>query len=157
MDRLMALARANDVLVAQSWEGASLQAVAAQVAVPYGSGAGEGRFVISGPAVHLSPNTATAIALALHELATNAAKYGALSQPDGRVELQWQAGEAGFRLTWRERGGPPVTAPTRTGFGSRLIQRGLTAELKGEVVMDYAPDGLVCTITAPLGETLSLA
>jgi PAS domain S-box-containing protein len=157
MARLMALARANDVLVAESWEGASLQAVAAQVAVPYGAGAGEGRFAISGPPVHLSPNTATALALALHELATNAAKYGALSRPDGRVELGWQAGEGGFRLVWRERDGPPVRPPTRTGFGSRLIQRGLAVELKGNVDLDYAPDGLVCTITAPLGEALSLA
>jgi PAS domain S-box-containing protein len=155
MDRLMALARANDVLVAESWEGASLQAVAVQVATPYGASAGEGRFVISGPPVHLSPNTATALALALHELATNAAKYGALSRPEGRVELEWQVGEGGFRLTWRERGGPPVRPPTHSGFGSRLIQRGLMAELKGEVAMDYAPDGLVCTVTAPLGEALS--
>lgn len=157
MDRLMALARANDVLVAENWEGASLQAIAAQVAIPYGSGGGDGRFAISGPPVHLSPNTATAMALALHELATNAAKYGALSRPDGRVELEWQAGEGDFRLTWRERDGPAVQPPTRTGFGSRLIQRGLTAELKGQVDMDYAPEGLVCTITAPLGEGLSLA
>jgi PAS domain S-box-containing protein len=155
MDRLMALARANDVLVAESWEGASLQAVAAQVATPYASGADAGRFAISGPPVHLSPNTATAMALALHELATNAAKYGALSRPEGRVELDWQTGEAGFRLVWRERGGPPVATPTRMGFGSRLIQRGLTAELKGQVDMDYAPEGLVCTITAPLGDTLN--
>jgi PAS domain S-box-containing protein len=157
MERLMALARANDVLVAESWEGAGLEAVAAQVATPYASGADAGRFVISGPAVHLSPNTAMAMALALHELATNAAKYGALSRPDGRVELSWQAAEGQFRLTWRERGGPPVAPPTRTGFGSRLIQRGLTSELKGQVAMDYAPEGLTCTITAPLGEALSLS
>lgn len=155
MDRLMALARANDVLIAESWEGASLQAVVAQVTTPYGSGAEEERFEISGPPVHLSPNTATAMTLALHELATNAAKYGALSRPEGRVELNWQVEAGTFRLTWRERGGPPVRKPTRTGFGSRLIQRGLTAELKGEVAMEYAPEGLACTITAPLGDALS--
>jgi PAS domain S-box-containing protein len=158
-ERLMALARANDVLVAGDWQGASLAAVAAQVASPYADAGDDGRFVAEGPAVQLSANAATAMALALHELATNAAKYGALSWPEGRVELTWRIEGEGetrrFGLTWRESDGPPVTPPRTTGFGTRLIERGLAAELRATVAMDYAPTGLVCTLSAPLSEALS--
>lgn len=155
MDRLMALARANDVLVKENWEGASLAAVAEQVASPYAS-AGDGeRFAISGPATQLAPNTATAMALALHELATNAAKYGALSRPEGRVTLSWAFEDGRFRLNWRETGGPPVAPPTRRGFGGRLIERGLAAELRATVDVDYRPDGLVFTLSAPISEAIA--
>ncbi|MDB5476630.1 MAG: hypothetical protein JWP49_2141 [Phenylobacterium sp.] len=158
-ERLMALARANDVLVAGNWQGAALAAIAAQVASPYADDGQAARFSIEGPAVQLSANAATAMALALHELATNAAKYGALSWPEGRVELTWRIDGEGedqrFRLTWREAGGPVVTPPDRTGFGTRLIERGLAGELRGAVAMDFAPTGLVCTLSAPLGEALS--
>jgi len=156
MARLMALARANDVLVAENWEGASLAAIAAEVASPHGDAE---RFTIEGPPVHLAPQTATAMALGLHELATNAAKYGALSAPEGRVALTWSVdgeGEARrFRLTWRETGGPPVKAPGAAGFGTRLIERGLAGELRAEAKLDYAADGLVFTLVAPLGDLLS--
>jgi PAS domain S-box-containing protein len=146
--RLMALARANDLLVAKTWEGAGLREIAEQVASPH---AGEERFIIDGPELHLSPRSATAVALALHELATNAAKYGALSSPDGQVELRWTIdGKGAFELVWRETGGPPITPPERTGFGTRLIQKGLSNELKGVVRMDYQPTGLVCILSAPL-------
>ena len=155
IERLIALARANDVLVKENWEGADLEAIVRQVASPY-AGQGDGqRFAVSGPAVHLGPNVATAMALALHELATNAAKYGALSRPEGQVALNWAIEDGGFRLTWRERGGPAVSPPTRTGFGTRLIQRGLANELRAQVSLDYAPEGLTCTLTAPLTEGLS--
>ncbi|MFL5298505.1 MAG: sensor histidine kinase [Phenylobacterium sp.] len=154
--RLMALARANDVLVAEDWEGAGLAAIAAEVAKPHGSGE---RFHIEGPAVHLAPQAATAMALALHELATNAAKYGALSTAEGRVALTWTLEGEGaarrFRLAWRERGGPQVTPPGASGFGTRLIERGLAGGLKAQVKLDYAPQGLVFSLTAPLGEVLS--
>jgi two-component sensor histidine kinase len=142
--RLMALAKATDVLVAEEWRGATLGAIAEQVASPYGD-----RFDITGSEVRLPSKPAVAMALALHELATNAAKYGSLSAVDGRVALDWSVDDEAFRLTWREAGGPPVATPERTGFGMRLIRRGLSIELGAQVVVDYAPDGLVCRVTAP--------
>ncbi len=153
--RLMALASANDVLVARTWSGATLHSVAAQMARPHGDGE---RFAIEGPDVHLAPQTATAMALGLHELATNAAKYGALSTPDGRVSLSWTVdGKDEFRrlrLTWRERGGPAVGKPGPSGFGSRLIKRGLASELRAEVKLAFEPAGVVFTLAAPLSESL---
>jgi PAS domain S-box-containing protein len=142
--RLMALARATDVLVAEEWRSATLAAIAEQVASPYGE-----RFDLQGPEVRLPSKPAVAMALALHELATNAAKYGALSLPGGRVSLDWTLDDETLRVTWRESGGPPVTPPERTGFGVRLIRRGLAIELGAQVELDYAPDGLVCRIAAP--------
>lgn len=157
--RLMALASANDVLVAENWEGARLEAVARRVASPYEGDSEPERFQISGPDVHLSPAAATAFALALHELATNAAKYGALSRPDGRVRLSWAIEDAGqgglFKLTWSEQGGPVARPPERTGFGTRLIEKGLASELGGQVSLDYAPEGLTCRVVAPLSEAIS--
>jgi PAS domain S-box-containing protein len=156
MERLMALARANDVLVAEDWQGAALAAIAAEVAGPHGAAE---RFTVQGPPAHLIPTAATAMALALHELATNAAKYGALSRPEGRVALAWtlsgEPGERRLELSWRETGGPPTRPPTRIGFGTRLITRGLTGGLKAQVKLDYRPEGLVFTLSAPVGETIT--
>ena len=163
MARLMALARATDILVAEDWLGADLDAIASQVASPYAPrdedlGDGEvGQFRVGGPEAHLGPKAATAMALALHELATNAAKYGALSTPEGRVSLTWGLegeGEARrLHMTWRESGGPAVAPPEKTGFGTRLIEKGLTSELRADVRLDYAPGGLVMTLDAPLPDT----
>jgi PAS domain S-box-containing protein len=162
MIRLMALARANDILVAEDWLGADLDAIATQVASPYvaasdrDSGEEADRFRVGGPAAHLAPNAATAMALALHELATNAAKYGALSTPQGKVSLTWALeGEGTARrlhMSWRESGGPPVTPPQTSGFGTRLIEKGLKAELRADVRLDYAPGGLTMTLDAPMPE-----
>jgi PAS domain S-box-containing protein len=156
MSRLMALARANDVLVAETWTGASLTAVAAEMARPHGD---RERFTIEGPEVHLAPETATAMALGLHELATNAAKYGALSTAEGRVSLTWALDGEGagrrLRLNWRESGGPRVAIPQSRGFGSRLIERGLAQALRAEVCLAYEPTGVVFTLAAPLTESLS--
>jgi len=153
--RLMALARANNVLVAETWAGASLASVAAEMAGPHGDGE---RFTIAGPEVHLAPALATAMALGLHELATNAAKYGALSTPGGQVALIWtvegEGADRRFSMTWRESGGPPVGAPGPAGFGTRLIRRGLARELQAQVELAYPPDGLVFRLTAPLSESL---
>lgn len=153
-DRLLALSKAHDVLTDERWAGASLHDLACQAAEPYG-GDGEGpadRFVIDGPPVNLSPKSAIAIALAFHELATNAAKYGALSVPEGRVRIEWSTSteSAGCRLhlAWRETGGPRVSIPTTTGFGARLLKKGLAAELQGEVKIAFPPEGVVCTIEA---------
>ena len=156
MGRLLALAQANDILVAQEWRGADLRTIAAQVASPYGGQTDGDRFTIEGPPVQLGGSAATAMALGLHELATNAAKYGALSSPVGRVVLSWTVKGEGegrsLNLTWRESGGPPVRTPQRTGFGTRLIERGLKGELKAQVTLDYAPSGLMFSLTAPLEE-----
>jgi two-component sensor histidine kinase len=106
--------------------------------------------VASGPEIRLNPRTAVAMALAVHELATNAAKYGALSNPDGRVSIEWSDGDGRFSLIWRETGGPPVAQPSQRGFGSRMIERGIAAELGGTAELDFARTGLVFRITAPM-------
>jgi two-component sensor histidine kinase len=104
---------------------------------------------IDGPQVLLEPNTAQAVAVALHELATNAAKYGALSRANGRVELKWSHVANGrLNLRWMETGGPTVRPPTRTGFGGRVIEQ-MIAQLKGESRLDWRTEGLVCEITVP--------
>jgi two-component sensor histidine kinase len=97
----------------------------------------------------MAPKTFVAIAMAVHELGTNALKYGALSNGDGRILLNWTLDEGRLKLEWREEGGPSVATPSRRGFGSRLIQRGLAAELAGRVEMDFRPEGLTCRIDAP--------
>jgi two-component sensor histidine kinase len=149
----MALSRAHDVLTARRWEGAELRDIVVGAIQPFD--AGGGRFKVSGPSAWLEPQAALALAMALHELATNAAKYGALSVAGGQVALKWTVKRDGddgldLQLSWREAKGPKVTPPSRKGFGSRLLERGLAAELNGTVVVDYRPDGLVCTMTAKL-------
>jgi two-component sensor histidine kinase len=154
VSRLVALARAHDVLTEQKWSGADLEEIARQAAAPYTRLDGGSPFTIEGPPVELDPKRAIALALALHELATNAAKYGALSAPQGHVDLLWTvADEDGARtlaLTWRERGGPPVSAPRRSGFGTRLIERGLAGELQGEVRLEFQSSGVTCTVRTVL-------
>lgn len=150
--RLINLAQAHDVLTRESWQSAKLAEIITDTLKPHA--AGEGRFRIAGPEIRLAPKAALAISMAVHELSTNAAKYGALSCERGHVTINWlieeeQAGRR-FILHWRETDGPPVTEPTRKGFGSRLIERALAAELGGEVGVEYASSGLVCTIVAPL-------
>ncbi|SFJ57560.1 HWE histidine kinase domain-containing protein [Methylobacterium brachiatum] len=155
--RLVALGQAHDVLLAGHLAG---QAETASVAaVVTGSLAlhqdGRGRFELNGPDLLIGPSAALSLALMLHELGTNAVKYGALSTETGRVAVRWEtgcdaAGDDGFTLVWRESGGPPVAPPRRRGFGSRLIERGLAGAVGGRAELDFARDGLVCTLTAPL-------
>ncbi|WP_240540083.1 HWE histidine kinase domain-containing protein [Salinarimonas soli] len=147
--RLMALAAAHDVLTRESWEGADLVDVVAGAVAPHRAEDAD-RFEVAGPAVRLTPSMALSIAMALHELATNAAKYGALSSEGGRVVIAWAVSDATLRLEWREHGGPPVVVPTRKGFGTRLIERGLAAELGGEVRLAYEPAGVACLMSVPL-------
>jgi PAS domain S-box-containing protein len=151
--RLIALAGAHDALTRENWEGASLTHIVEQGIAPYRSPERE-RFSIAGPDIIVSPKYALALAMALHELCTNAVKYGALSNAEGRVDITWGvAGEKDGRelhLRWQERDGPTVMAPTRRGFGSRLIEQGLARDLAGEVEIDYAVTGLVCVIKASL-------
>jgi len=151
--RLMALSKTHDVLTRENWEGAGLREVVQEVIAPY-VGEGPNRFVIDGPDLRLAPEMALPLSMAVHELCTNAAKYGALSNMEGQVGITWEATrtDAGPRLhlRWVERGGPPVEAPKRRGFGSRMIERGLAHELSAEVRLEFAPGGVVCDIKAPL-------
>jgi PAS domain S-box-containing protein len=153
--RLRALARAHSLLTATEWRGASLRAVVESELQPYGE-----RAVLSGPELMLEPKAALTLALALHELATNAAKHGALSAPEGRVEVAWSvehspAHAPELRLTWREHDGPPVRPPARRGFGSALVEQGLRHDLDGTAVMEFRPDGLACELTVPVAGALA--
>lgn len=146
--RLIALANAHDLLTEENWGGASLERVV-QDATDHLAGDAD-RFDIAGEPVHLVPRAALALAMALHELGTNAGKYGALSVEGGRVSIAWRIEGDLLRLEWRERGGPPVAPPSRRGFGSRLIERGLEADLGGRVALLFEPDGVRCEIEATL-------
>ena len=149
--RLLGLSLAHDVLTRERWHGADLREVAERALDPFTTAA-SGQLAMDGPAVWLAPGAALSMALIFHELATNAVKYGALSTEAGRVDLTWtlEQPDETLTLTWAETGGPPVAAPTRKGFGSRLIERGLRGELRGTAAMTYAPAGFVCVMTAHL-------
>jgi two-component sensor histidine kinase len=150
-ERLFALSRAHNILTDENWGGANLSDIVAQAMAPYWQG-GESRLHISGRDVRLSPETALAVAMALQELATNAVKYGALSNETGKIEINWtvepNADGQRLRLNWTESGGPLVKVPVRRGFGTRLIERSLSQDLRGEVRLAFAPTGLICTIDA---------
>jgi PAS domain S-box-containing protein len=143
--RLLGLSAAHDILTERNWEGATLAEVLDRTLEPFVMDAA-GRVRVSGDEVWLPPQTAVALSLAFHELATNAVKYGALSVDAGRVEVEWRLGGDAVAITWREAGGPAVVPPTRRGFGSRLIERSLPRELGGPATLDFEPDGLVCRI-----------
>ena len=152
--RLMALSGAHNLLTEQVWGGASLERVVRD-SIAHLAGERE-RFTISGAPVWIAPRAALALSLALHELGTNAAKYGALSGEHGRVAIAWRETPDGtLVLEWKEQDGPPVAAPTRRGFGSRLIEQGLAGDLGGAAVLAYEPDGLRCTIEAALDAVLA--
>ncbi|MFC3069170.1 sensor histidine kinase [Phenylobacterium soli] len=152
-DRLMALAWTHDILVDQRWAGATLDRLIDGTLAPHRR-KGADRITADGPHVVLDPKLAIAFSLALHELATNAVKYGALRGAHGTVSIHWEVedrhGEEWLVLEWRERGGPPVSPPKRRGFGSRLIERGVTGEIGGKAHLDFDPAGLSCCISAPL-------
>ena len=144
--RIQALANVHSLFVATRWIGAELSTIAEQELAPY-SGTGKHRVRIDGPQVLLEPNAAQAIAVTLHELATNAGKYGALSMADGQIELIWSHEADGrLRLRWSENGGPAVNAPTRKGFGGRIMEQ-MIGQLKGKTRFDWHAEGLVCEIT----------
>lgn len=147
--RLLTLSSVHSLLTDENWGSAELHAVVRASLRPHLVGE-RVRLDFGGPAIRLKPKSAVAVSMALHELGTNALKYGALSSNGGKVVLVWSAEDDRFRLEWRESGGPAVRQPSRTGFGSRMIERGLSAELRGQVKIDYRPTGVVCTIDAPL-------
>jgi two-component sensor histidine kinase len=149
--RLAAFGRAHDLLTAANWAEAPLADVINTALIPYRTG--EGRFTISGPPLVVKSRQALSLSLAIHELATNALKYGALTAAGGRVSITWAAedrGEPKFVFVWQESGGPPASEPANTGFGSRLISRVLQDDFSGTVEVSYGPAGLTCRLTAPL-------
>ncbi|NJC40984.1 PAS domain S-box-containing protein [Brevundimonas alba] len=152
--RIIALSSAHNVLVDQNWAGADLEAIIRDVARAYEGPAG--RFVLEGPLLQLHPSQAVTLSLVLHELVTNAAKYGALSVPEGRVEINWNLshdseGVRFLTLLWREQGGPPVAPPTRSGFGTRLLASALNHQHGGAKVR-YEPEGVCAVLTCRLME-----
>jgi two-component sensor histidine kinase/PAS domain-containing protein len=151
--RIISLAGAHDLLTDRSWSGADLNDLVARVIAPFGSG----QIAVDGPSLDVPPKQALALSLALHELATNASKYGALSRPAGRVELRWAVQGGQLHLSWRETGGPKVVAPSRRGFGSRLLEDVLASDLDGQSRLEFAADGVRCWITAARPESESAA
>ena len=153
--RLGALAEAHNLLSQEKWAGSELRDVIARALQPFLLN-GPDRIRMAGPAVPLSPRLAVVLSMIVHEIATNAAKYGALSNETGRVTLEWEViadtPKPWLRLIWTEIGGPPVTEPVRRGFGSRLIERSARDQLGGEATVDFLPRGVVCTVTCTLDE-----
>ena len=152
--RLRSMAIAHDMLARNRWRGAELRGMVERVVDPYGHGHPE-RFVIEGPDTSLPPEVAPSISMVLQELATNAARYGALSEFDGRVRIEWGRGldangRAELHLTWSETGGPPVEPPSRTGFGTTLIERMIAYQARGHATLEYDREGVRCVITVPL-------
>ncbi|WP_201860293.1 HWE histidine kinase domain-containing protein [Microvirga soli] len=150
--RLLALSRAHDVLTRENWDGAGLLEIVREAMAPYRHER-ETRIHMEGPDVRLSPRMALAIAMALQELATNAVKYGALSNEGGEVRIAWSVNngpEKRLHLVWSESNGPAVEIPQRRGFGTRLIERSLAQDLHGRATIDFARTGIVCTVDAPI-------
>jgi two-component sensor histidine kinase len=147
--RIQALSLVHSLFIQTRWIGAELSAIANQELAPYSGTAGN-RVRIAGPQILLDPTTAQAIDVCLHELATNAAKYGALSADNGQVDLKWSHETDGrLNLRWAETGGPAVHTPTRKGFGGRIIEQ-MIAQLKGKTHFDWRAAGLICEITLQL-------
>lgn len=147
--RLMALSHTHNLLTRSHWEGADLRDVLQHETLAHGAH----RVILNGPATPLPPSTAVSLGMIFHELATNAAKYGALSAGDGRVFVDWSVQNLTDRklvILWREQGGPAVTEPSRRGFGSRLIERNVRHDLAGEAKLVYASDGFSAEISIPL-------
>ena len=152
--RLIALGQAHDLLTHANWENASLTELA-EVTLDT-RGANRDSISLTGPRFLLSPKQAVSLAMAFHELCTNARKYGALSSDNGRVRVEWSRTEGlhpYLRIRWRESGGPLVSMPSRRGFGSTLLERTLARDLNGEVTVNFKSLGLQCTIALPLDQS----
>ncbi len=154
-DRLHAMARAHSMLTQSRWKGLDLQKVVEEQFAPF---SGADRVKITGSKLMLRPKAALSVSLALHELATNAAKYGALSVAEGWVEVSWaeetREGKPWLALHWTEHGGPPVTPPGRSGFGRMLLERSLAYDVDGHVDLDFTPEGLACTALIPFEQII---
>ena len=148
--RIMALAKAHDLLTMRNWSNAPLQDLLAGIVAPYGDDAN--RLRLEGTEIELAPRAALLVTMVLSELATNAAKYGALSNADGSLSVRWQLSDgphAALELEWQEQGGPPVQAPSRRGFGARLIERCIERDLDGRLDLQFAETGVHCRIHVP--------
>jgi PAS domain S-box-containing protein len=152
--RLHAMARTHSLLTQSRWEGARLDAIIGEELSPYSGN--KGRVAIAGPELVLRPKAAMALSLAIHELATNAAKYGSLSRPEGRVEVVWAVEGGCVRLVWSESDGPLVHPPKRRGFGIQAIEKILGYEVAGQARMNFEPSGLVCRIEMPVRQLAGL-
>lgn len=148
LGRLNALARSHQLLAASRWHGADLRDLISQDLAAYKAD-DAARVTIDGAHIEVRPSAAQALSMAVHELATNAAKYGALSVRSGRVAVSWTLRGGALHLAWSETDGPAVAAPERTGLGSDIIRRSICDQLEGEVSMDWAPSGLTCALTVP--------
>ena len=146
--RLQGLSHSHDLLLQRDWRGATMRELAERQVQHFVEGEAH-RATCSGPDVMVDPKAAQNIGLALHELATNASKYGALSTPEGRVNITWSLTEARFHLEWRETGGPPVQPPQARGFGQVVLERLASDALEGDVALDYAPEGLIWVLDIP--------
>ncbi|CCE08704.1 putative sensor histidine kinase (HWE) with PAS and response regulator receiver domains [Bradyrhizobium sp. STM 3843] len=146
--RISALARVHTILSLSSWQGAEIGRLVAEEVAPYTTG---GQISFSGAELQLQPATAQTLALALHELVTNSAKYGALSVLSGQVSVSWSIENDRFDLIWIETGGPLVHTPTSRGFGTRSLMASVESQLGGEAVFDWRPEGLICRLLVPLG------
>ena len=157
--RLQALAASHDILVRESWYGASLEELVRSQLTAY-IDRHDSQIAFAGPAIALKPEAAQSLGLALHELAANAARFGALSVPDGRVSLMWERMAAhdgdGLSLDWREELGPPVKLRRKKGFGSMVIERNLALAVGAKVDLDFAPHGLHCHIVIPPNHIVAL-
>jgi PAS domain S-box-containing protein len=152
--RLIALSQAHDQLTRRHWKSADLRDIVVGATAPYLARSNE-QIAIEGDGITVTPRVALTLALALHELTTNAAKYGALSVPSGSIDVRWQilrrpSEPAVLRLEWRERGGPAVEAPARLGFGSRFIEGSVATEMQGTARLDFEVAGLRCTVEIPV-------
>ncbi len=152
-ERLIALARAHNVLVTESWAGADLDVLINEVLAPHERSPSP--FTLDGPPVRLHPSQAVTLSMSLHELATNAVKYGALSVPEGRVSIGWNLAHDGngarhLVLMWKESGGPPVAEPTRVGFGSRMLRGAFANQPGGRAELAFGLEGVTCVLAAGL-------
>ncbi len=150
--RLSALSRSHDLLARENWKSAGLNDIVADALEPFTAKQGrKERIFIVGDNLRFPPKAALALGIAFNELATNAVKYGALSNAGGSVHIEWKVDPQSLRLIlcWRETGGPPVAPPLHKGFGSSVLERGLAHELDGRVELDYRSDGVACTIDIP--------
>ena len=151
--RIGALSRAHTLLAQSRWQGADLARLVDEELAPYRT-ADAGRITVSGPDVSLDPRTAQTLGLALHELSTNAAKYGALSDMSGRVKVAWDLHPENLVLHWTENGGPSTRSPATPGFGIRVISASVERQLEGEAKFDWRPEGLHCSLAVPRHDTI---
>ena len=147
--RINALARVHTILSLSSWQGAEIKKLIVEELAPYSVG---GQIKVNGSEVQLQPATAQTLALALHELVTNSAKYGALSTLSGQLSIIWQVVANTLVLSWEETGGPLVRKPEVRGFGTRSLMTSIESQLGGEALFDWRSEGLVCRLSVPLAQ-----